>query len=110
MGSPATEALLIVALCGRFSNIITACITLDRLLGKAWKGWSGRHSLVELLPLALVDAHDIENVQHLCFGLDECLKHISKDATLGNGQAIARHGGTDSGHENLVRRLDRCAP
>jgi hypothetical protein len=90
MGSPATKALSFFALCGRFSNVIRACITLDRLLGKAWEGWSGRRSLVELLPPTLVDMHNIENVQHLCLGPDECLKHVSKDVTLGDGQAITR--------------------
>jgi hypothetical protein len=62
MGSPATKALSIIALRGRFSNVITACITLDRLLGKAWEGWSGWRSLVELLPPTLVDAHNINNL------------------------------------------------
>jgi hypothetical protein len=78
------------ALRGRLSNVITACITLDRLLGKAWAGWSGWRSLVKLLPPVLVGVHNIKSVRHLCLGLDEHLKHISKDATLGDGQAIAR--------------------
>ncbi len=50
MGSAATKTLSVIAVCGRFSNIITARITLDCLLGKAWEGWSGWRSLVELLP------------------------------------------------------------
>jgi hypothetical protein len=50
MGSPATKALMFFALCGRFSNFIRACITLDCLLGEAWEGWGGRRSLVELIP------------------------------------------------------------